>query len=373
MRLPACLKLPQGVPCMRITVVKTEELSEAELSRWREIQASDLDLASPYFCPEFIQAVSAVRSDVLVGVVEDESRIVGFFPFQRRRFGQAVPVGGMLSDFHGLICEPGYSWSITDLFKGCGINSYKYHYLLTKQTAFSTTEISHADSHYMDLSKGFKGYVDALEARGSKIIKDNAYKTRKLGRDFGPVRFVPNDPSPGILNTLFEWKSRQYVKGGLTDVFSFSWTRELLERICSIQSPGFSGMLSALYTGDKVISIHMGMRSSRSWNWWFPRHDTDFNLYSPGIMTRLFAAEHAAEIGLLRMDLGKGDADSYKPTLSTGAIPVSVGTADIPCLATTMRRCMEQMETKARKSPLVWLIRVPGHVIKRLQVKSRYH
>jgi CelD/BcsL family acetyltransferase involved in cellulose biosynthesis len=357
---------------MRVSVISGRELDPALVDRWRELQAADFDLASPYFCPEFTQTVAAVRNDVYVGVIEADGCVAGFFPFQRRAFGLGKPVGGQLSDFHGVVCGPGFAFEKDDLLRQCGLSSWKYHYLLTKQVPLSASQAGQGGSHYIDLSEGFQAYVKRLEARGSKLIKDNAYKRRKLERDAGPVRFVEHDSSPGILETLFDWKSKQYNKSGLTDVFAFDWTRELLSRIAATRTPSFSGMLSCLYAGDRLVAVHMGMRSRWSWNWWFPRHDNDFFSYSPGIMLRLFAAERAAELGLVRVDLGKGGESTYKPMLSTGAIQVSVGYAEVPGLVSAIRGCAEAMEGAIRKTPLKRILRIPGRLILAKKTKSLY-
>ncbi len=68
---------------MDVTVIPGRDL-DAELVRaWTELQVANPDLASPYFAPEFTQAVAAVRDDVEVAVVEERGQIVAFFPFHR--------------------------------------------------------------------------------------------------------------------------------------------------------------------------------------------------------------------------------------------------------------------------------------------------
>jgi CelD/BcsL family acetyltransferase involved in cellulose biosynthesis len=357
---------------MKITVIRGQDLDEACMTSWRRLQASDPDLASPYFCPEFTKAVAAVREDVRVGIIEEGGRVAGFFPFQRRRFGAGMPVGGKLSDFHGMICEPGFSWSAEELLAGCGLYSWNYHYLLAKQAPFSKAQTQQGGSYYIDVSKGFDAYAAQLEARGSKIMKDVAYKKRKLERDIGPVRFVPHAASPSVLSTLFEWKSKQYNDSGLINVFDFPWTRDLLSSICAMQGPTFAGMLSCLYAGDAIIAIHMGMRSQWAWNWWFPRHDSAYDAYSPGILLRILAAEHAAKLGLSRLDLGKGDETSYKPSLASGTIPVSMGAVQLPCLRSAVAGCLDRLERRARSSPLRAVLRIPGRLIVSMRSRSKY-
>ena len=82
----------------RTLVLRPDELTDVHLTRWRQIHESAARFASPYFTPEFTQAVGSVRRDVEVAVLEESGEVVGFFPFQRGLLGFAKPVGGQLSD-----------------------------------------------------------------------------------------------------------------------------------------------------------------------------------------------------------------------------------------------------------------------------------
>jgi len=46
---------------MKITVVRASELSSEQLRQWEMLQEADPALHSPYFCPQFTQAVASVR------------------------------------------------------------------------------------------------------------------------------------------------------------------------------------------------------------------------------------------------------------------------------------------------------------------------
>src|SRR5579864_2809673 len=78
------------------TLVPGRKLEARYVSKWRELQDSNPDLANPCFSPEFTQAVAAVRDDVEVGIIRQGREIVAFFPFQRRRGGRGIPVGGIV-------------------------------------------------------------------------------------------------------------------------------------------------------------------------------------------------------------------------------------------------------------------------------------
>ena len=79
---------------MNIRLIPAEQLTPEHVAAWADIQRAEAALDSPYFRPEFTQAVAAVRGDVEVGVLEEGGEPVGFFPFQRGRGNVARPVGG---------------------------------------------------------------------------------------------------------------------------------------------------------------------------------------------------------------------------------------------------------------------------------------
>jgi CelD/BcsL family acetyltransferase involved in cellulose biosynthesis len=129
---------------------------------------------------------------------------------------------------------------------------------------------------------------------------------------------------------VFAWKSDQCRRTGVFDFFQLSWTRELVARILSEDTPHFAGRLSALYAGDQLLAAHMGMRSERVWHWWFPVYDQAAGKYSPGGILLLRVAEAAAAEGALALDLGKGD-DPYKQSFADSDAPIgSRGPASAP-------------------------------------------
>ena len=69
--------------------------------------------------PEFARAVSRVQPDAHVAVLAGREATTGFFPFERRRFGVGVPIGGWLSLSQGLVHAKGASWDARKLLSGC--------------------------------------------------------------------------------------------------------------------------------------------------------------------------------------------------------------------------------------------------------------
>jgi CelD/BcsL family acetyltransferase involved in cellulose biosynthesis len=357
---------------MQFEMVTITELSPEMKACWRSIQAKNSFYASPYFCIEFMTAVNKVHTTVFVTVIKEEDNIVGFFPFQKNRWNQGHAVGGALSDFHGVIAEKPLLLSEQELLKASGLVRWKFTHLATDQIVFKQSYASESESHFIDLSNGFEGYKEELGKSGSKMIKDTEYKLRKLNRLHGEVKFISNVEDPAALDLLLEWKSRQYKKSGLIDVFGFEWTKNLLKELRTVQTENFAGMLSALYVNETPVALHFGMRSKTVWNWWFPRHDTKYNNCSPGVVLRLEVAKYAHNLGVSRIDLGIGGADTYKPRLANNNFKLAQGIVEIPSMMNTIDKMYQGLETTIRKSPLKKVLWLPGRIIKNIEKKNRF-
>ena len=90
----------------------------------------------------------------------------------------------------------------------------------------------------------------------------------------------------------------------------------------------FAGMLSALYAGEKVVALHMGMRSRCTWHYWFPCYDRDFARYSPGHVLLLEMTRSAEALGIASIDLGPG-VGTYKERFSTASKTVAGGVIEV--------------------------------------------
>ena len=356
---------------MNVTVIRARDLTADQMREWDRIQQASPDLASPYFCPEFTASVAAVRTDVRLAVLRDGDRIVGFFPFQRNWLGIGKPVGGPLSDYHGLIIEPGTEVNVRALLRACGLVVWDFNHLVASQKAFEPYRKATDESPYMDLSRGYESYVAERRDAGTREITEALRKRRKLEREVGPVRFEAEVADPRVLAELAKWKSQQYIGSGLVNVFGFGWTLRLLERIHRMQGPGFAGVLSALYAGDALLAAHMGMRSRTVWHYWFPAYGQEFARYSPGLILLLDMAQYAPTLGIRAIDLGKGDS-RYKRSLMSGSVPLMEGSAQRPSLVARLRKLADQTEAFVRRTPLAVPARVPGRLLLRIKRRLRF-
>src|SRR5262245_27366621 len=112
-----------------IRVAKINELSSADWAAWTEIQESAGVYESPYFRPEFAQAVATVRDDAEVAVLASEGETVGFFPFQRGTLNLGKPIGGKLSDYHGPLVREGAQFDPLAMVRACRLAAWDFDHL----------------------------------------------------------------------------------------------------------------------------------------------------------------------------------------------------------------------------------------------------
>jgi len=357
---------------MKTTLIAGDQLTDDHVKTWIELLRADASLASPYLRPEFTQAVAAIRADVEVAIAEDQGETVGFFPFQRSRRNVGRPVGGRLSDCQAFIVRGGVDWSAEELISACGLTSWNFSYLLASQTPFRDYHYTTEDTVYTDLMNGYDAYIAENNRGNSKTFKDLRRRARKLERTLGPLRVDLYSTDEHVFQTLLDWKSKQYQRTNAADIFSFPWTVALLRYILPQRSEGFSGMMSALYAGDTLAAIHLGMRSHDVLHGWFPTYDRDLRQYSPGLLLWLEIAKLGAADGIRRIDFGKTD-EPYKLKLASGAVPVGEGTVDLRPLSRAIRTTWRHTYDWLRESPLRRPLRAPAAAAYRLREWMAFH
>src|ERR1051325_8102784 len=210
---------------MNVSVIPARQIDNAFAGRWTELQQSNLALVSPYFCPEFTQAVAAVREDVEVALIKEGEQIVAFFPYQRGPRGVAAPVGGIFSDFQGLVCAPGWECDPLEMLRACQLIAWDFDHLIASQGFFASFHRHVEVSPQMDLSGGYEVYATERRAAGSEQIKKCGNLMRRIEREVGPLRFVAQAADVAALQQTLAWKSQQYLAGGQPDLFALGWTR----------------------------------------------------------------------------------------------------------------------------------------------------
>lgn len=332
---------------MEYRVVPASALPREEAARWAELQQSSKVFESPFFRPEFTQAVARVRPDARVAVLHERGRAAGFFPFHGGSFRQCQPIGARMSDYHGVVCDASVHFDPVELLKACGLRCWEFDHLVSIDAAFDRYCEARAESLSIDLSRGFDTYLTE-RSRATDLIRQTRSKAKKLQQAFGEMRFEVHTESPKVLQALREWKSKQYRDSGLIDNFAIDWIRELTEQLVHVQTPEFGGVLSALYAGDSLVAVHLGLRSSRVWHLWLLAYSREHAALSPGNLLLLKMAEHAASIGMDKIDFGKGEA-RYKTQLANGSTTLSEGIVSVHPIYTHMRNGLRGGATALRR------------------------
>lgn len=337
---------------MDITHISARELTSDQLQAWTDLQQADLAVANPCFRPEFTQAVAEFRDDVEVAIMRDAGDFVGFLPFHRNRRNVGKPVGELLSDMHGIIASQGIVYSVEDLLKACGLVAFHFDHLVASQQPFSAHQYFVDDSPYMALHDGFDRYLSERRKAGSSSVAQAQRKLRKLTRDVGPVRLELHTNDDVAFDRLVEWKRGQLRDRNYFDMFQLDWVIPLLQRISeTTDNEDFRGLLSALYAGDELVAVHLGMRSGAVVSSWIPTFDAAFAKYSPGLLLHLELARSLAELGVKRIDLCRG-ANQLKASLASGAFPVAIGCVDRRRLNRLLRSVWFRTRSLVYASPL---------------------
>ncbi len=335
---------------MKITVYAARHLSQKQLSAWAELQQGHFPLDNPFFHPEFTRAVAALRPNIEVAVIENAHGPQGFFPFERVGRSVGRPVASIMSDMHGVIMRPDLELDALSLIRACGLTTWHFDHLPASQSMFRPFHYFLDDSPYLDLRGGFAAYAEPLDARGS-TLKQARRKMRKIEREVGPLRFELHCRDAAVFAALVAWKQQQLLAGNYFNVFRHRWLEQLLLHLCAHHTPGFAGWLSALYAGDQLMAVHLGLRSHGVLSSWIPTYNPEYAKYSPGLILHLEMAKSAAEKGITRLDLCRGE-NRLKKALMSGAFPVAIGAVDVPGVNRLMRSIYYRTRALVQNTPL---------------------
>jgi CelD/BcsL family acetyltransferase involved in cellulose biosynthesis len=281
------------------------------------MQEATPSLANPFLSPEFAMAVSRFRPGAQVAILTEGQSTIGFFPFERRRLGGGGPVCGWLTPCQGVIHAPGADWDPQDLLRGCRLSAWRFDCLVADQQPFKSYHSVIAPSAMIDLSGGFGDYYAKLRVKSPRFCKELARRTRKLEREVGELRVIPDLRDASVLDTLMDWKSERYRQTNHVDRFEQSWLVELLHILLATRGAQLTGVLSALYAGDRLVAVQFGLRTETLLVGWFTGYETSFRKYSPGLIHIMGLVEDMPAAGIRTIDMGGGAKNYYKETLKS--------------------------------------------------------
>jgi CelD/BcsL family acetyltransferase involved in cellulose biosynthesis len=333
-----------------IFTVPVADLSPALVADWAELTESAPDCSSPFLHPAYAQTLDKVRPNVEVAVITKDGESVGFLPFERTAGGIGRSIGARLCDRSGAVVRPGVAWSVEDVTRAAGLRMLRLANVSLDDRAFRPFLGLKAVAPYIDLTDGYDAYRLASIRAGSGTMKRIDRRSRKLEGMLGPLRVVWHDTDDAVLEKLLAWKAKQRQATNSPNVFDLPWARQLLAVLRLPRSDDFSGVLTALYAGDRLCAAHFGIRSRRVLHYWLAAYDEELGRCSPGLLLLMRMASEAADRGIARLDLGPGD-EEYKLHIASGHQDLATATACAGATMASFVRAAESVRIRARQSP----------------------
>ncbi len=353
----------------KVEVINGLELGRSESEAWEDLRKTGSALSSPYFSCEWTRHVSALRNDIRIAVILDErGKINGFLPVQQPKGRIAIPVGGALSDYHGLISRPDYKIDLAQIVRQMKIDRLDFSNIPEEQVSFSAfAQIDH-DSHIIDLSLGWPGYLQQRRTRGSYENKRARKRARKLAKDIGPIRLEAWSRKQDIFDKLLNWKRNQYRRTHVPDVFASPWASALVQRVFECRGKGgFGGALFALFAGDELVAANFCLADGEVLHSWFIAHNPEFSRYSPGQVLFEQMIENLAGGSIKQLDLGAGDY-RFKTALASFSRPLIAGFVAGCPVASAIRGTEYRLRQMVEALPLGRASLLPGKVMRRIDV-----
>lgn len=124
----------------------------------------------------------------------------------------------------------------------------------------------------------WEDFMQLVKTRRPKLITDSRRRFRKLEREIGPLSFVYDDPRPEVLDLCMNWKSQQYIKSGLIDLFAY---KEHIQLFHELAKQGLL-VVSTLSSKEQLLAAHIALLLQERLYSWVPAYDDAYDAYAPG-------------------------------------------------------------------------------------------
>lgn len=337
-------------------------LTAQEMDAWRALQAADPSLANPHLTPDFAQIADQVFSGVRAALVWDGAELAGVWAFRKGPLGFCRPVGGALSDYHGLVARPDAALDIGRIAAACGVRVYGYDYLPADQARHGFPGEADGECAIIDLADGYDAWREGRMAATSQF-KRMDQKRRALEKN-SELRVVLDDPSDAAFETLCEWKRAQLRASGYFDIFTAPATLDLLGRIRARRDREFRGVLSTLTVDGKLAAAHFGMQAGAAFQAWFPGYDPEYSKHAVGKILMDELARGGETEGWREIYLGRKD-QPYKAEFASRDMKMMRGLLRTPSFAGAAHRAAEWTRRTAEAAPLGPVSEAPGRAMRK--------
>ncbi len=333
------------------TLTSANQLSAAQLDAWRQLLVRAPHFESPFFTPEYTQAVAKVVPHIEVAMLHGAAGVEVVFPFERAANGRAIAVGRDIADYQGAIYARGVDFDCEAMLKFLGLTQWRFDHLFPCDGALASKCWVNWASPQIDLSNGVEDYLRELYARHKRIKRTFVQSERGLQRDLGPVRMEFASNCPHAFDLLLDWKCFQYEASKRWHPFRQQWVRTFLADAVHHDSLHFAGCLSVMYAGTTPVAINYSLRSQRTMHVLICAYDPQFARYSPGLLCFSKMIELCETAGVEIIDLGKG-VEFFKRRLMNSAAMLGEGHVDLIAPRAWVRQSLEQSRYRFLRSRL---------------------
>jgi len=354
-----------------VIIKRPDALSAAERAQWIAIRAQTPALYSPYFHPAYTELLGELRNDISVAIIYQDDQPVGFLPFQGPKTHTpgkhghfAQPVGAPMTDYHGIISADTASFDGTQVLKQAGIGAFHFSALIDPSGCFADVIEDTQACAVIDLASDVAAWRAERDGSYKRHLKSQRRRVRKAEEQWGPRRIAFKSSDRAVFDQLITWKREKFAETGKYDVLSVDWTLAVLERLWGCGYKELSCHMQALYFGDHLAAIDLGLTDGPTFHSWIVAYDNQFHSLAPGIQLLEALIDAAPDLGYSRIDLGAG-IDGYKRQYATQPVEAAAGFIATTGPAAALSRLYGAAEHFGESAPLGGIGRLPGKVRRR--------
>jgi CelD/BcsL family acetyltransferase involved in cellulose biosynthesis len=313
------LEMPVSSRTLVFVAQPVAQLAPEERAAWSMLVDRDGINRYAFMSPAYAEAVAAVDASAVVLVGYDAGKPVCFLPLQRRpdwagRFGAYEPIGGVMTDYFGLVASPDMHIDIGAALRRAGLPVVAFTHLEAEQQQYGLVGVQPRVGLQTHIEAPVEEFWSRLRKTDKKFVSDTERRERKLTADHGAVSFeLASSSSQADLQALIELKRAQYQRTDKQQAPLFERRNvDLLFRLLEEKSPQCTGMLSTLKIGDRMVAAHFGLRCHEVLHYWFPVYDPAYANYAPGRILFRHVLEAVAQQGVTLIDRGEGDTQAKR-------------------------------------------------------------
>jgi CelD/BcsL family acetyltransferase involved in cellulose biosynthesis len=254
---------------------------------------------------------------------KEADEVLAVFPFMRSG-KTALPVALSLTDFEGVVSCSGVAVDVKDMLRELGLRRWDFGHLVKPEASSGLNRWATAESPFVDLSNGYKAYMEGLSARHPSIVRNHRQNCRRIERNVGELAVRIEFQSLDRLETLLDWKSAQYEASGRAHPFRQPWARKSMAHFMDVGDEHLRGMMIVLYAGERPLAMEYCLSTATVTHALVTAYDVDHAKFSPGSVLQILGLEALAEFGTQIHDFGKGN-EEYKQKFKTGEVFVGEG------------------------------------------------